>query len=263
MTPYPILAPAACLSDPYRESRHGRCALAIMAKAPRTGKVKTRLSPPLTLAETAALNIAFLRDTAANLAAVASHSPANCVVAYTPLGDESAFDSLLPPGFALLPQRGEGFGERLLHAAQDLFALGFASVCLIDSDSPTVPRAAFEQAVDALAHPGDRLILGPSDDGGYYLIGLKHPHPGLFEGIAWSTAAVFAQTRTQGNSLALDLVQLPRWYDVDDAATLATLESELLDNLRPCFAHLEGYPAPHTRAALAARRESLARAVPA
>jgi hypothetical protein len=263
MTAYPILAPASCLSDLDRAFRQHRCALAIMAKAPRPGRVKTRLSPPLTLAESAALNIAFLRDTAANLAAVASHSPAACVVVYTPVGDESAFDGLLPSGFALLQQRGDGFGERLRFAAQDLLALGFASVCLIDSDSPTVPRIAFEQAVEALSRPGDRLALGPSDDGGYYLVGLKHAHPGLFEGIAWSTATVFAQTRTQARSIGLDLVELPRWYDVDDAATLATLESELLDNLRPCFAQLEGYPAPHTRAALAARRESLARAVPA
>jgi uncharacterized protein len=262
MTPYPILAPAAAPN----ESHQGRCALVVMAKAPRPGKVKTRLSPPLTHEESAALNIAFLRDTAANLAAVAFHSPAVCVVAYTPLGDESAFAGLLPPGFSLLPQRGEGFGERLLHAAEDLLALGFASVCLIDSDSPTVPSVAFEHAVEALSRPGDRLVLGPSDDGGYYLIGLKHPHPGLFEGIAWSTATVFAQTRAQARSIGpdgLDLVEFPRWYDVDDAATLATLESELLDNIRPAFAQLDGYPAPHTRAALAARRANQASAVPA
>src|SRR5271155_2063370 len=176
--------------------RQDLCALAIMAKAPRAGKVKTRLSPPLTPEESAALNISFLKDTAENLAAVAAKTAeghAAGLICYTPIGDEAAFDGLLPPDFALVPQRGDGFGERLLHAAQDILAFGFASVCLIDSDSPTVPRAAFEQAVRELAHPGDRLVLGPADDGGYYLIGLKHPRPEPFADIAWSTSAVFSQ----------------------------------------------------------------------
>jgi len=133
--------------------RQDLCALAIMAKAPRAGKVKTRLSPPLTPEESAALNISFLKDTAENLAAVAAKTAeghAAGLICYTPIGDEAAFDGLLPPDFALVPQRGDGFGERLLHAAQDILAFGFASVCLIDSDSPTVPRAAFEQAWIAL-----------------------------------------------------------------------------------------------------------------
>ena len=250
--PYPILSPDAPTPELLR-SRQGRCALAIMAKAPRAGKVKTRLSPPLTLEESAALNVAFLQDTAENLAAVATEGHAACLIAYTPIGDEAAFDDLLPADFALVPQRGDGFGERLLHAVQDILALGFSSVCLIDSDSPTVPRLAFEQAVDELSRPGDRLVLGPSDDGGYYLIGLKHPHPEPFARIDWSTPAVFTQTCDRARTASLELVLLSRWYDVDDAATLATLESELLDGLRPPFAQLDGYAAPHTRASLLAR----------
>jgi rSAM/selenodomain-associated transferase 1 len=237
------------------------CALAIMAKAPRPGKVKTRLSPPLSLEESAALNLSFLQDTAENLAAVAAQGSAAGLVCYTPIGDEAAFDALLPPGFSLIPQRGDGFGERLLYAAQDILALGFASVCLLDSDSPTVPRAAFEQAVDELARPGDRLVLGPADDGGYYLIGLKHPHPEPFARIDWSTPAVFAQTRERARTANLELIELPCWYDVDDPATLAMLEAELLDGVRPPFAQalaqLNGYAAPHTRASLLARRPVL------
>jgi rSAM/selenodomain-associated transferase 1 len=259
--PYPILTAAD--SDPALiSSRQSLCALVIMAKAPRAGKVKTRLSPPLTLEESAALNIAFLRDTAENLASVAQEGRSAALVSYTPIGDESAFDGLLPPTFSLVPQRGDGFGERLFHAAQDILALGFASVCLIDSDSPTVPRLAFEQAVDELARPGDRLVLGPSDDGGYYLIGLKHSHSEPFARIDWSTPAVFQQTCARARTAGLELVQLPRWYDVDDAATLATLESELLDGLRPAFAQaaapqLDGYAAPQTRASLLARKPVL------
>jgi hypothetical protein len=258
--PYPILSPADSVPA-LIQSRRSLCALAIMAKAPRAGKVKTRLSPPLTLDESAALNISFLKDTAENLASIAADGHAAGLISYIPIGDEAAFDGLLPTAFSLVPQRGDSFGERLLHAAQDILALGFASVCLIDSDSPTVPRIAFEQAVDELARPGDRLVLGPSDDGGYYLIGLKHPHPEPFAHIDWSTPAVFAQTCARARTAGLELVELPRWYDVDDAATLATLESELLDGLRPAFAQaiaqLDGYAAPHTRASLLARRPVL------
>ena len=161
------------------------CALAVMSKAPRAGKVKTRLCPPLTLPQSAALNICFLRDTTANIQTVVG---AAGVVCYTPIGDEIAFDGLLPQGFELLPQRGDGFGERLLLAVQDLLACGFGVVCLIDSDSPTLPHGALDQAVAELARPGDRVVLGGSDDGGYYLIGLKdRALLPIFDRITWST----------------------------------------------------------------------------
>ncbi len=248
---YRILDP---LTD-FDPSRHSQCALVVMSKAPRPGKVKTRLAPPLTLDEAAALNICFLQDTTRNLAEL-SHpvhhgtppgaARAAGLISYTPAGDEAAFDGLLPGNFALVLQRGDGFGERLLAAAEDMLALGFGSVCLIDSDSPTVPRAAFEQAVEALALPGDRVVLGPSHDGGYYLIGLKQAHRAVFERITWSTASVFAETSQRVLTSGLELVTLPLWYDVDDAATLTILESELLDGRRPEFAAMAGYSAPET-----------------
>ncbi len=238
--PYKILSPQT--PDPHHSGRH---ALAVMAKAPRPGKVKTRLSPPLTLAQTAALNICFLQDTAENIAGVGAQAVP--ILCYTPVGDESAFDGILPHHFALIPQRGDNFGQRLLAAAQDILACGFASVCLIDSDSPTVPRAAFIQAVAELSKPGDRVVLGPSHDGGYYLIGLKQPHPEPFDRISWSTALVAEETRQRCREAALDLVELPLWYDVDDAATLALLNAELLQAQSPAFTHIAGYHAPHTR----------------
>ncbi len=223
------------------------CALAVMAKAPRAGKVKTRLSPPLALEQTAALNICFLRDTTANIQTVTGAAGLIC---YTPVGDEVAFDGLLPEGFLLIAQRGDGFGERLLLAATDILACGFGSVCLIDSDSPTLPHAALHQAVEELAKPGDRVVLGGSDDGGYYLIGLKQPHPQVFDRITWSTASVFAETVERAHEANLDLVELPLWYDVDDAATLRILAAELLDGQRPGFATVSGYNAVETRAFL-------------
>ena len=241
-TLYPILNPANPLATPA-----GLCALAVMAKAPRSGKVKTRLAPPLTLDQSAAINACFLRDTTDNIAAVAACGNAAGIVSYTPIGDESLFDNLLPSDFALIPQRGDGFGERPLSTAEDLLSCGYGSVCLIDSDSPTVPAAVFEQAVAELAKPGDRIILGPSHDGGYYLIGLKRAHPDLFANITWSTSTVFAETIAAARAAHLEAVLLPLWYDVDYAATLDILGAELLHHTPPPFTSIPGYPAPHTR----------------
>lgn len=226
-----------------------------MSKAPRPGKVKTRLAPPLTLEQSAALNVCFLRDTTANIAEAAKRGNAAGIVCYTPVGDEEAFDGLLPDGFALIAQRGDGFGERLHCAATDLLACGFGAVCLIDSDSPTLPHEALATAVDALMQPGDRVVLGGSDDGGYYLIGLKAAHPEPFERITWSTSSVFGETRDRTLAAGLQMVGLPLWYDVDDGATLRVLAAELLDGTRPAFAAVDGFDAKATRGFLQALAE--------
>lgn len=228
-------------------------ALAVMSKAPRAGKVKTRLSPPLTMTQCAELDICFLRDTTRNIADVALKSPSVGIVCYTPAGDEEAFDGLLPGTFALICQRGSGFGERLLFAAQDILACGFGSVCLIDSDSPTLPAFALAEAVRELNQPGDRIVLGGSDDGGYYLIGLKQAHARVFEEITWSTSRVYAETVERIREIDVPLVELPLWYDVDDAATLETVSNELLRNCPPPFAQSAGYDAHETRAFLMER----------
>ncbi len=241
--PYPLLDPAI-----RRDDLNSLCVLAVMAKAPRPGKVKTRLAPPLTLEQTAALNVCFLRDTTANIGTVQGGMGVLC---YTPVGDEAAFTGIAPKSFSLVPQRGDGFGERLHLAATDLLVCGFGAVCLIDSDSPTLPHTALQQAVDELAKPGDRVVLGGSDDGGYYLIGLKQPHRAPFECITWSTASVLAETVERCVKAGLDVVELPLWYDVDDAATLQVLAAELLDGERPAFASVDGYDAQHSRAYLA------------
>jgi uncharacterized protein len=224
------------------------CALAVMAKAPRPGKVKTRLSPPLTPEQSSALNICFIKDTTENIHQVSKTGGSAGVVAYTPVGDEAAFEGLLPPGFQLLRQRGEGFGERLLYVCEDLFSCGFSAVCLIDSDSPTMPQEALQQAVESLSREGDRMVIGGSDDGGYYLIGVKRVHPQLFERVDWSTDRVFAQTLERASEIAIETELLPAWYDVDDAATLERLRLELAADVTA------GYDAKHTRAYLAASR---------
>ena len=246
----PIAGPSHyTILDPTQTQQQlsGLCALAVMAKAPRAGKVKTRLAPPLTLEHSAALNTCFLRDTTANIQTVVGGAG---VICYTPVGDEVAFDGLLPEGFQLIAQRGDGFGERLLFAAQDLLACGFGSVCLIDSDSPTLPHGALDRAVAELAKPGDRVVLGGSDDGGYYLIGLKAAHSVVFDRITWSTGSVFAETVERAREAGLEFVELPLWYDVDDGATLCVLAAELLQGARPAFASVPGYNAVNTRSFL-------------
>jgi rSAM/selenodomain-associated transferase 1 len=240
------------------ESRAGVSALAVMAKAPRPGTVKTRLCPPLTQEQAAALNMCFLRDTAEHIAAITSGSSEALsrvagLVCYTPVGDEQLFECLLPNDFALLAQRGDGFGERLLGAAEDILACGYSSVCLIDSDSPTVPTAAYEMAVTELARPGNRIVMGSAADGGYYLIGMKQAHAAIFADISWSIDRVAEETRARAQAAGIELIELPLWYDVDDAATLAILKAELLAGMPPGFAMLPGYPAPHTREFLLAQ----------
>ena len=135
-----------------------------------------------------------MRDTTAAIARTAETKAAQGIAVYTPAGSEAAYAGILPAGFQLVVQRGDAFGERLLAATEDLIELGFDSLCLIDSDSPTVPETAFAQAIDFLARPEDTVVLGPSDDGGYYLIGLKKLHRRLFEEIDWSTERVLEQT---------------------------------------------------------------------
>jgi hypothetical protein len=191
-----------------------------------------------------------VRDTAANIGAVAASGCAAGVISYTPVGDEGFFNNLLPEDFVLIPQRGDGFGERLFATVQDLLSCGYGSVCLIDSDSPTVPAVAFEQAIAELQKEGDRVVLGPSQDGGYYLIGLKCAHSELFADVAWSTSSVFAETVAAANAAGIEVVVLPLWYDVDDGETLELLAAELVDGVRPPFATLPGYCAEHTRAYL-------------
>lgn len=224
-----------------------------MAKLPIAGSVKTRLTPPLAPEEAAALSECFLRDMTMNFASL-NAGRTEGVVLYTPVNAGAVLRGLLPNAFKLLVQRGETLGERLINAADELLSTGFESVCLINSDSPTLPREILETAVSYLAQNGDRVVLGPSEDGGYYLIGLKRPHRNLFERIAWSTADVLAHTIERAAEINLPVETLPTWYDVDDVATLRLLCNELSlssDGTDARSRFRGGFPAPHTRKYLA------------
>jgi uncharacterized protein len=218
-----------------------------MVKAPRTGEVKTRLVPPLCAEEASLLGACFVKDILANLLAVADRVPVDCFAAYSPAGSEALFRDFVPPQVRLLPPRSTGLANSLPDAVEDLIARGYEGVCLINADSPTLPGSLLCDAFTSLRIAGDRVVLGPAADGGYYLIGLKHPHRQLFRDIAWSTERVYEQTADRAVSMGLEVVTLPVWYDVDDAASLGWLCRELLGGRRPPQCIRDGYGASHTR----------------
>jgi uncharacterized protein len=232
--------------------RSDRCAMAIMAKAPAAGSVKTRLVPALSLQEANALGCCFLRDMSANLVLAAETAAIDAFVAFAPAGSEAAFDSVIEPGTDFVLADGSmpappgivGFGTCLFQAARGLFGRDYGAVALLNSDSPTLPTRSLIEAARLLAAPGARVVLGPAFDGGYYLIGMKAPYPELFQNVDWSTERVAEQTRARAAERGLTVVELEPWYDVDDAASLHRLLREL-DEHSP--ADLWGYAALATR----------------
>jgi len=238
-------------------TEQGGCAVAVMAKAPRPGRVKTRLVPPLSPQAALALSAGFLRDTTENIA-LAARRGGICsggiqgYVAYAPAGTECEFDGMLAQGTGLILADGagvagprlHGIGRALLHATRALFAAGHRAVCLVNADSPNLPTALLERAAALLAADGDRVVLGPAEDGGYYLIGMKAAHRHLFEDIAWSSERVAEETRRRAAALGVAVAELDPWYDVDDAPSLRRLCRDLAAP-RP-RGGLEPYPAPVT-----------------
>jgi rSAM/selenodomain-associated transferase 1 len=223
-------------------------AIGIFIKAPRPGLSKTRLCPPLTPSESATLSRCFLRDTSENISAIVEDRKTIFAV-YTPLDSEREFKELLVGDFRMLPQRGESLGERLHNACSDIFEQGFNSVCLLGSDSPTLPGSYLRDMIVNLGRLEQGVVIGPTLDGGYYGIGLKAPQPRLFAEIDWSTKRVFEQTRERLSELTLPWTALPAWYDVDDGNDLEQLLKDLYGQGDPNRS-ASPYSAPHTRAVL-------------
>jgi rSAM/selenodomain-associated transferase 1 len=219
---------------PHELAQQGRytCAIAVMAKASIPGSAKTRLVPPLTIDEAAALNTAFLQDAADNLLAAARLANVVGYMAFAPAGSIEFFRRIMPSGIRLIETVAPDLGQCLFNAASSLLAAGHGAVCLINSDSPTLPVDYLVRAAAALREPGERIVIGPSTDGGYYLIGIKQAHRRLFEDIDWSTDRVFRQTLERAAELDLKPVVLPPWYDVDDADALRILVGELIEGRR-------------------------------
>lgn len=235
-------------------------AVAIVCKTPAPGKSKTRLSPPLLPEECAAISSCFIRDLSQTIHELAADGDAAACALYTPSGSEPALRRLLPDSFQLTLQSDGDLGARLLKGSADFIDAGFAGTILVNSDSPTLPKAILRAAVDAV-RAGDNVVLSPALDGGYTLIGLSQPHARLFDDMPWSTPKVYELTLARAAEIGLAVANVPGWYDVDDAASFALLEDEWRGT-RPAFTdpRLTGAPAPATFRFLRDRQNALARA---
>jgi len=228
--------------------------IAVMAKAPRAGYCKTRLMPHLSAEQAAMMSAAFLADVTTNLALAASSGSIVPYLAFAPAGTAALFDGMLAPGtrmlvadgLAAVPDGVSGFGRCLLQAVEAMLAQGHDAACVLNADSPTLPTRLLLETEAALTAEGDRIVLGPCEDGGYYLLGMKQAHAALFSGIDWSTGRVAAQTRQRAADAGLAVVELDSWYDVDEPAELARLLAEL-GGVGPA----DAFPAPHTTACVA------------
>ena len=206
----------------------------IFAREPVAGRTKTRLCPPLDGTTAAALYGGFLRD-ALHLAR--QISGVRVAIAYTPESD-GAFFARLAPDIEAQPQRGADLGQRLDNALGEWLENGAAQVVVIGSDSPNLP-AAYVQTAFACLDDGADVVLGPSDDGGYYLIGLRARQPRLLCEVPMSTPTVLIDTLSIAKELSLHVALLPIWYDVDTATELRRLVNDLRD--------APADVAPHTR----------------
>ena len=196
----------------------------VMVKAPRAGAVKTRLTPPLSGAEAAALAACFAQDT---VAAVRRAVP-EVITAYAPPDGRDQLEALLADDKLMwLEQQGEGLGERLTAAAAHAAKLGCCPVVIVGTDSPTLPASFIAEAVGALAAGEADVALGPTEDGGYYLVGLRRPSDSLFQNVAWGTPLAYRQTAANAARAGLRALPLQRWYDVDTPADLLRLRDEL------------------------------------
>ncbi|HTE82104.1 MAG TPA: TIGR04282 family arsenosugar biosynthesis glycosyltransferase [Reyranella sp.] len=230
-------------------------AVGIMCKTPAPGKSKTRLSPPLHPTECASISACFIRDLAHTIDELVSAGGVTGYAVYTPVGSEATLRRLLPANFELLSQVDGDFGARLFYGVRGLLDAGHDGVILVNSDSPTLPLSILRDAVDAV-RSGDNVVLSRAADGGYTLIGLSRPHRHLFEDIVWSTSTVYQRTRDRAAEIGIAVLDVPPWYDVDDAVSLRMLEDELA-GYPPPFSKLNGADAPSTRRFLRERHAAL------
>ncbi|MBI5562348.1 MAG: TIGR04282 family arsenosugar biosynthesis glycosyltransferase [Deltaproteobacteria bacterium] len=196
------------------------CAIAVMVKAPVPGSVKTRLCPPLTPSDAAGLYRCFVEDTFVNLSVV---NGVDVHAACAMPGAEGGIGWFSNAVLRRFPQEGAGLGARMQNVFKRLFAEGYAKVCVIGSDSPDLPMEYVEDAFRYL-DGGQRLVLGPATDGGYYLIAMNEPLETPFRAISWSTALVLSETISNAATDALPITLLRRWHDMDGPADLIHLK---------------------------------------
>ena len=199
----------------------------VFAKNPIPNQVKTRLLPTLSPEQAAALYTAFLTDWCETLAELPD---VDLVIAYTPPEAQPDLQALIGENAIYIPQMGTDLGDRLTSAKQWAMEQGYTKILVVGSDSPTLPISYISQALGLL--DSRDIVIGPSTDGGYYLIGfsaeaLAITVPHVFEEIAWSTAEVFQQTVACIHAAKATLGLLPPWYDIDTAEDLAFLHAHI------------------------------------
>jgi hypothetical protein len=231
------------------------CGIGVMAKASIAGRSKTRLVPPLTFEEAARCNTAFLLDVGDNMLAASAQAPIAAYMAFGPPHARPFFEQSLPSEIGLIDAWYPNFGDCLACAMVQLLELGHAAAVVLNSDSPTLPTSLLIETAETLALPGDRVVIGPAHDGGYYLLGAKAVHPRLFQDITWSSEHVAQQTLQRAAELDLTVHVLPTWYDVDDVSALRMLQAELFEG-RSFALDLQPNAARHTRALLQSLLES-------
>jgi hypothetical protein len=208
-------------------------ALIIFAKAPVPGQVKTRLCPPLTPDEAATLHGSFVLDTLERTKAAIARDRLSVdrYIACFPSASLVFFKILEERhGVRLLNQVGDDVGQRMHRAFADLFGRGYRKVFIVGTDVPSLPLAVYQEAVSLIE--SHDLVLGPATDGGYYLIGLKHPVPELFTDVPWSTTNVLAATRRNASALGLSIGLLKEWRDIDSADDLKALIQDCTQDMK-------------------------------
>lgn len=200
--------------------------LLLFAKVPRAGEVKTRLTPVLTAVESARLYSAFLKDALRRF--VRLEADLRLYLAPPlPNGMEG-----VPSEVTVLEQEGPSLAARMQNAFRETFEAGYDTVVITGADHPTLPTSFVRQSFTVL-DPRRSICLGPSEDGGFYLLGMNAFYPQPFEDMTYSHPHVFDETIKRIGWTDARLTVLPRWYDVDTPETLrrllADLESEDID----------------------------------
>jgi rSAM/selenodomain-associated transferase 1 len=216
--------------------------LLVVAKQPAPGQTKTRLCPPLNSTQAAELYECFLYDT---LKIMRSVPEVIQKIVYLPREAQDYFRHLAPD-MGLIQQRGESLGERLDNLLQDVLQQGADKAVVINSDSPTLPPEYLIQAFEQLSAAD--VVLGPAQDGGYYLIGMKEPHPGLLRNVQMSTQNVLQDTLDLARRTGVSTSLLPEWYDVDTIDDLHRLKNDINGQKNTTCPHtsswLQRYPGP-------------------
>lgn len=197
------------------------CAIVIMAKAPLPGHVKTRMIPLLGPEVACSLYYNFLLDKIEQV----KHIEAQALIAYTPDTEIAFFRKIAPSGFNLIEQVGSDLGKRLIDISKRLFRQGYKKVLILDSDTPNLQIDHIKRGVEQLDKSD--VVLGPCEDGGYYLIGLRSSQPVLFDDIPWSTSGVIELTLKKAQRSGLTVSLLGKWYDIDTIDDLLRLKRDL------------------------------------